>query len=47
MKFNKILTISIILMVLSISLGVACASSGPIDLGKITSSDFQIKEVSS
>ena len=47
MNFNKILTISIILMVLSISVGVACASSGTIDLGEITSSDFQIKEVSS
>ncbi len=47
MNFNKIFTISLILMVLSISLGVACASSSePIDLGEITSSDFQITGVS-
>ena len=48
MNFNKILTISIILIVLSISLGaVSAVSSGDIDLGKITTSDFQITDVSS
>ncbi len=47
MNLNKILTIFIILMVLSISLSVVSAdSSGPIDLGKITSSDMKIKDVS-
>lgn len=48
MNFNKLLTISIILMLFSVSLGVVSAdSSGPIDLGKITTSDFEITDVTS
>lgn len=47
MNFNKILMISIMLMLLSISLGAVSAYSEPIKLGEITSSDFHVTDVSS
>lgn len=46
MNFKKVLAMTIILMVLSISVGAVIAGSA-IDMGKITSSDFSIGDVSS
>jgi hypothetical protein len=45
MNFKKILTISIILIALAVSIGVVCAESNGINMGKITSSNVNINNV--